>query len=71
MRSHSDKITFNNNSKIKMKFTFMAGQVFLVKGKPSEKFIDVFNKFKDTRCPKPLKNNFSIPVLTGLKIRNW
>jgi hypothetical protein len=42
-----------------------------VKGKPSEKFIDVFNKFKDTRCPKPLKNNFSIPVLTGLKIRNW
>ena len=48
MRRHSDKITFNNNSEIKMKFTFMAGQVFLVKGKTNEKFIDAFNKFKDT-----------------------
>ena len=54
-----------------MKFTFMVGQVFLVKGKPSENFIDVVNKFKVTQCPELPKNNLSIPVHTGLKNRNW
>jgi hypothetical protein len=69
MRRHSDNIMNNINSEITMKFTFMGGQVFLVKGKPSEKFIDVVNRFKDTQCPQPLKNNLSIPVHTGLKVK--
>ena len=58
----------NNNSEIKLKFTFVNTQSFLVKCKMDEKLIDVINRFKKTQCPINLKDLMDVPVFGGKKV---
>ena len=44
------------NEEITMEFKFLTGQIEKVKGKPDEKFYDVFKRFNETQCPEGLKN---------------
>ena len=67
--NNSANIPFNDNSEITMKFTFMATQVFFVKGRLKEKFSDVVQRFKDNQCPEELKNQLSVPVHSGIKVK--
>jgi phage tail tube protein FII len=57
----------NNNSEIKLKFTFVNTQSFLVKCKMEEKLSDVIDRFKKTQCPSNLKDLLDVPVFGGKK----
>ena len=58
----------NINNEIKLKFTFVNTQSFLVKCKLSEKLSEVIARFKKTQCPQNLKESLTIPLFSGQKV---
>ena len=58
----------NINNEIRLKFTFVNTQSFLVKCKLSEKLSEVIARFKKTQCPQNLKESLTIPLFSGQKV---
>ena len=56
------------NEEIKMNFKFLNGQCEEVKGKLGEKFLHVFNRFREEQCPKGLKNYLCCAVHNSLPV---
>ena len=66
-----NKMNINNlDSQIQINFRFISSQSFKVNAKQNEKLIDVINRFKNSECPKELKNSLTIVLCHGEKVKD-
>ena len=68
LSTNMSSMSLETNSEIKLKFTFVNAQSFLVKCEKNEKLSEVINRFKQTQCPKKLKDLLDIPLYGGQKV---
>ena len=64
----SQKMSIDDiNEEITINFRFFNANCFKVKAKRSEKLKDIITRFKNSQCPKELKNYLSVCVCLGQK----